>query len=50
MPVPGLATHLDSHALSPTIDWPALIRAQKERIGAAEAREGAADPVVEAWT
>ena len=27
-PVPGLATHLDANALSPTIDWPALMREQ----------------------
>ena len=25
-PVPGIATHMDFHALSPTIDWPALMR------------------------
>jgi hypothetical protein len=27
-PVPGIATHMDFNALSPTIDWPALMRAQ----------------------
>ncbi len=27
-PVPGIATHLDAKALSPTIDWPALMREQ----------------------
>jgi hypothetical protein len=27
-PVPGIATHMDFNALSPTIDWPALMREQ----------------------
>ncbi|HEX4602647.1 MAG TPA: glycosyltransferase family 2 protein [Candidatus Angelobacter sp.] len=27
-PVPGVATHMDFHALSPTIDWPALMQEQ----------------------
>jgi hypothetical protein len=27
-PVPGIATHLDANALSPTIDWPGLMREQ----------------------
>ena len=27
-PVPGIATHLDFHAMSPGIDWPALMRAE----------------------
>jgi hypothetical protein len=27
-PVPGIATHLDANALSPTIDWPVLMREQ----------------------
>jgi hypothetical protein len=27
-PVPGIATHMDFNALSPTIDWPALMQEQ----------------------
>jgi len=27
-PVPGIATHMDFNSLSPTIDWPALMREQ----------------------
>ena len=27
-PVPGIATHLDVRAMSPTIDWPMLMREQ----------------------
>lgn len=27
-PVPGIATHMDFNAMSPTIDWPALMREQ----------------------
>ncbi len=33
VPVPGMATHLDSQALSPGIDWPALMKSQKARVG-----------------
>lgn len=32
IPVPGIATHLNAEALSPTIDWAALMHRQKERI------------------
>ncbi len=32
VPVPGIATHLDRQALSPTIDWGALILEQAEAI------------------
>jgi hypothetical protein len=30
VPVPGIATHLNSHAFSPTIDWIALMKEQAE--------------------
>jgi hypothetical protein len=32
VPVPGIATHLDSHALSPTIDWIGLMKAEADAI------------------
>jgi hypothetical protein len=32
VPVPGFATHLDTRALSPTIDWSTLMNQQAERI------------------
>jgi hypothetical protein len=32
VPVPGIATHLDSHALSPTIGWVALMKGQAQTI------------------
>jgi hypothetical protein len=32
VPVPAIATHLDTRALSPTIDWRTLINQQSERI------------------
>lgn len=32
VPVPGLATHLDTQALSPTIDWCTLMNQQAERM------------------
>jgi hypothetical protein len=32
VPVPGIATHLDSHALSPTIDWIELMKERAESI------------------
>jgi len=32
VPLPGIATHLDSHALSPTIDWSTLIKEKAEEI------------------
>jgi glycosyltransferase involved in cell wall biosynthesis len=31
-PVPGIATHLNIHALSPTIDWSTLMKAEAEDI------------------
>jgi hypothetical protein len=31
-PVPGIATHMDFHALSPSIDWPALMQAEANSI------------------
>jgi hypothetical protein len=33
VPLPGIATHLDVGALSPTIDWRALMRLEAEDIG-----------------
>jgi len=33
VPIPAIATHLDSQALSPTIDWSALMKEQAEAIG-----------------
>jgi hypothetical protein len=33
VPMPGIATHLDIHALSPTIDWAELMQEQAETIG-----------------
>ena len=35
VPMPGIATHLDIHALSPTIDWAELMQKQAETIGLA---------------
>ena len=32
IPVPGFATHLDAQAMSPTIDWAAVIRKQAEAV------------------
>ncbi len=34
VPVPGIATHLDSRALSPTIDWIALMKERAESMDA----------------
>jgi hypothetical protein len=31
-PVPGIATHMDFHAMSPTIDWPTLMQAEANSI------------------
>ena len=31
IPIPGVATHLSAHALSPNIDWPALMQQSAER-------------------
>jgi hypothetical protein len=33
VPIPGIATHLDSHALSPTIDWITLMKGYSENQG-----------------
>jgi hypothetical protein len=38
VPVPGLATHLDSRALSPTIDWSALMEEVADHIESENAR------------
>src|SRR5271157_926772 len=38
VPLPGIATHLDRHALSPTIDWSALIKEEAEDIELENAR------------
>jgi hypothetical protein len=32
VPIPGIATHLDSQALAPAIDWIALMKEQAEAI------------------
>lgn len=50
VPVPGIATHLDAHALSPSIDWPALMRSQKDSIEPAEISARAANSAVETWS
>jgi len=36
VPVPGIATHLDGRALSPNVDWGALMNQEMERIQAEE--------------
>jgi Glycosyl transferase family 2 len=38
-PMPGIATHLDVGALSPTIDWRALMRLEAEGIGSEPPQE-----------
>jgi hypothetical protein len=32
VPMPGIATHLDNQALSPTIDWPNLMNSDREQM------------------
>lgn len=32
VPVPGIATHLDHHAMSPTVDWIGIMKAQADAI------------------
>lgn len=49
IPVPGIATHMDSHALSPTIDWAALMKAQGEFPEGVETTDAANSPV-KTWT
>jgi len=45
IPIPGVATHLDSRALSPTIDWIGLMRERAEGMALESARrEGYIEP------
>lgn len=38
VPIPGIATHLDKQALSPTVDWVTLVKGQAEAITRASAQ------------
>lgn len=48
IPIPGIATHLDARALSPTIDWVALLKAHAEAIACEKSENPAGTDVSEA--